>query len=242
MTAVSPLGGTPPLTRAGARTAIRVDVTPRAARQVRSLLAARAGEQYGLRVSVDQTQAGGTAYRLSLAPQPHPDDLVLTRNGFDVFAPQEHRDRLDGVRIDFVESPTSAGFVVDPPAWPLHPRRPWIRGTGSGDGGSGEGGSAGPDGVPEGLAPAGRSPDPGRAVPGPPEVVAAVEASIAQVRPALQADGGDLGLVAVEGRTAYVALAGACSGCPSVLITLTDLVERVVVDAVPAVDRVVLAS
>jgi iron-sulfur cluster assembly protein len=78
-------------------------------------------------------------------------------------------------------------------------------------------------------------------VPGPPEVVAAVEAAVAQVRPALLADGGDLALVAVEDGTAYVALSGACSGCSSALVTLTQLVERVIVEAVPAIDRVVLA-
>jgi iron-sulfur cluster assembly protein len=77
---------------------------------------------------------------------------------------------------------------------------------------------------------------------GPPEVVAAVEVAIAQVRPALQADGGDLALVAVEGRAAYVALSGACSGCSAALVTLTELVERAIVGAVPEVDRVVLAG
>ena len=209
--------GTMPLARAGERTAIRVDLTPRAARQVRSLLAARAGAQHGLRVSVDQTQSGEPAYRLSLAPQPHPSDLVLPRNGFDVFAPAQHRARLDGVRIDFVELPASAGFVVDPPGRSPRPRSLRPRSSRPGGTGSGE-------------------------VPGPPEVVAAVEAAIAQVRPALRSDGGDVGLVAVEGRTAYVSLAGACSGCSSALNTLTGLVERVIVDLVPEIDRVVLAS
>lgn len=39
-----------------------------------------------------------------------------------------------------------------------------------------------------------------------------VEAALAKVRPALQADGGDIELIAVEGRDARVRLKGACHG------------------------------
>jgi Fe-S cluster biogenesis protein NfuA len=39
-----------------------------------------------------------------------------------------------------------------------------------------------------------------------------IEATLAKVRPALQADGGDIELVAVEGRNARVRLKGACHG------------------------------
>ena len=46
----------------------------------------------------------------------------------------------------------------------------------------------------------------------PEEFVRQVEAALAKVRPALQADGGDIELVAVEGRDARVRLKGACHG------------------------------
>jgi Fe-S cluster biogenesis protein NfuA len=39
-----------------------------------------------------------------------------------------------------------------------------------------------------------------------------VEVALAKVRPALQADGGDIELVAVEGQNARVRLKGACHG------------------------------
>jgi Fe-S cluster biogenesis protein NfuA/Fe-S cluster assembly iron-binding protein IscA len=221
-------GGSPPgaapLLRTGERSTVRVDLTPRASRQIRSLLAAREPESYGLRLTVDESAAtaatSGTAYLLSLAPVPHGGDLVLARNGFEVFVPQRHATRLDGVRIDFVESSTTAGFLIDPPARPPRPRRP---------GGSPQAADGGP-------AAGG-----GGAVPGAPEVVAAVQEAIAQVRPALQADGGDLALVAIDGGVALVELVGACSACSSALVTLTELVERVIVAAVPAIERVVLA-
>ena len=39
-----------------------------------------------------------------------------------------------------------------------------------------------------------------------------IETALAKVRPALQADGGDIELIAVEGQDARVRLKGACHG------------------------------
>ena len=46
------------------------------------------------------------------------------------------------------------------------------------------------------------------------------------VRPALQADGGDLTLVKVEGSDVYVRLVGACKSCPSSVMTMKMGIER----------------
>ncbi len=54
-----------------------------------------------------------------------------------------------------------------------------------------------------------------------------------EIRPSLQADGGDLELVDVDGTKVYVSLRGTCSNCPSSQITLKSGVEarlREVVD------------
>lgn len=47
-----------------------------------------------------------------------------------------------------------------------------------------------------------------------------VEAALEKIRPALQADGGDIELLDVVGRDAIVRLVGACSGCSSAQFTL----------------------
>jgi Fe-S cluster biogenesis protein NfuA len=52
----------------------------------------------------------------------------------------------------------------------------------------------------------------GEATRGPEEFARQVEAALAKVRPALQADGGDIELIAVEGSDARVRLTGACHG------------------------------
>ncbi len=46
-----------------------------------------------------------------------------------------------------------------------------------------------------------------------------------EIRPSLQADGGDLELVDVDGTTVYVSLRGQCMNCPSAQVTLKDVVE-----------------
>ncbi len=66
-----------------------------------------------------------------------------------------------------------------------------------------------------------------------------VEKALGDVRPALQADGGDIELVGVtdEG-IVQVRLQGACAGCPMSQMTLTQGVERHLKTVVPGVERV----
>jgi Fe-S cluster biogenesis protein NfuA len=63
------------------------------------------------------------------------------------------------------------------------------------------------------------------------------------IRPALQADGGDVELVDVsEEGVVSVELQGACKGCPMSQLTLANSVERVLKERIPGVTKVVPAS
>ncbi|NPV26228.1 MAG: NifU family protein [Firmicutes bacterium] len=66
------------------------------------------------------------------------------------------------------------------------------------------------------------------------------EVITSQIRPWLQADGGDIELieVATDG-TVKVRLMGRCSNCPASQFTLENLVETVLMEKVPGVTRVV---
>ena len=68
-----------------------------------------------------------------------------------------------------------------------------------------------------------------------------VEATIEIIRPALQADGGDIVLRDVDEVTGLVSveLVGACVGCPSSNQTLKAGVERILRDRVDGVTAVV---
>lgn len=66
-----------------------------------------------------------------------------------------------------------------------------------------------------------------------------VQAALDKIRPALQADGGDVELVEVgDDGVVKVRLVGACRGCPMSQLTLSNGVERVLKQEVPGVVRV----
>jgi Fe-S cluster biogenesis protein NfuA len=68
-----------------------------------------------------------------------------------------------------------------------------------------------------------------------------VEATIEVIRPALQADGGDIILHDVDPETGVVSveLVGACVGCPASTQTLKAGIERIMRDRVDGVTEVV---
>ena len=65
-----------------------------------------------------------------------------------------------------------------------------------------------------------------------------VETVLEKVRPALQADGGDVELVDVEGGVVKVRLTGACGGCPMASVTLKNGIEALLKKEIPSVERV----
>jgi Fe-S cluster biogenesis protein NfuA len=68
-----------------------------------------------------------------------------------------------------------------------------------------------------------------------------VEDALKKIRPALQADGGDVELVDVVDGVVKVRLTGACGGCPMSQMTLKMAIERQLKKDVPEVKSVVSA-
>jgi Fe-S cluster biogenesis protein NfuA len=62
-----------------------------------------------------------------------------------------------------------------------------------------------------------------------------VQAALTEIKPQIQADGGDIDLVAVEGNVVKVRLRGACVGCPMSALTLKQGVERIIKAKVPEI-------
>ncbi len=58
------------------------------------------------------------------------------------------------------------------------------------------------------------------------------------IRPAVQADGGDLILLGTDGGTVNIQMVGACGGCPLSMMTLKAGIERILIDRVPGVEEV----
>ncbi len=67
-----------------------------------------------------------------------------------------------------------------------------------------------------------------------------VKATIEAIRPAIQADGGDIYLRAVDAESGVVSveLVGACVSCPASTVTLKAGIERILKDRVEGVTEV----
>lgn len=71
-----------------------------------------------------------------------------------------------------------------------------------------------------------------------------VEAVVTKIRPAVQADGGDLTLIDVDESTGVVTveLSGACVTCPASTVTLKAGIERILKDKVEGITEVINAG
>jgi len=65
-----------------------------------------------------------------------------------------------------------------------------------------------------------------------------VESVLDELRPQLQADGGDIELLEVENGVVKVKLKGACAGCPMSTMTLKMGVEQHLKKKIPEIVRV----
>jgi Fe-S cluster biogenesis protein NfuA len=66
-----------------------------------------------------------------------------------------------------------------------------------------------------------------------------VEEVLNQIRPALQADGGDIRLVDVTDGVVKVVLTGACGSCPMSQMTLKMGVEKTLKEKIPGIKQVI---
>ena len=68
-----------------------------------------------------------------------------------------------------------------------------------------------------------------------------VKDCIDEIRPMLQADGGDCELVAIEGKVVKIRFQGACRGCPGAAMTLKMGIEKHMREKIPEIEKVVAA-
>ena len=65
-----------------------------------------------------------------------------------------------------------------------------------------------------------------------------IEEVLESIRPAIQADGGDIVLLGAESGVVELQMVGACGGCPLSMMTLKAGIERILRDRVPGVREV----
>jgi Fe-S cluster biogenesis protein NfuA len=70
----------------------------------------------------------------------------------------------------------------------------------------------------------------------------ALQGALDYIRPAVQADGGDIVLLGVDGSTVKLEMVGACGGCPLSMMTLKAGIERILTERVPGVEKVIAGA
>ena len=65
-----------------------------------------------------------------------------------------------------------------------------------------------------------------------------VKEALEEIKPKIQADGGNIELVGIENGIVKVRLKGACVGCPMSALTLKQGVERLIKQKIPEVKSV----
>ncbi len=94
---------------------MNVMITPSAEKFIRRLLRFDGGPGSGFRLKVTAGGCSGLAAEFSVEASPLAGDAAVEINGIKLFLPAESRLLLDGVTIDFAETPTQSGFVFHDP-------------------------------------------------------------------------------------------------------------------------------
>jgi iron-sulfur cluster assembly accessory protein len=90
-------------------------ITPAAQKFMRMMLRADGGAGSGFRLAVSPGGCSGLAADISVLAVPQSGDAVVERDGVKLFLPAESRLLLDGVTIDFADTPTQTGLVFHDP-------------------------------------------------------------------------------------------------------------------------------
>ncbi len=90
-------------------------LTPAAEKFIRLMLRADGDSSSGFRLAVSPGGCSGLAADISVAPAPAKGDAVVERNGVKLFLPAESRILLEGVTIDFADTPSQTGLVFHDP-------------------------------------------------------------------------------------------------------------------------------
>ncbi|PNG27698.1 HesB/IscA family protein [Methylocella silvestris] len=94
---------------------MNITLTPAAHKFVRRLVMFDGGPGSGLRLQVTPGGCSGLSAEFSVQPAPVGNEQVFTQDGVSLFLGAEARLLLDGVTINFVDTPAKTGFdFIDP--------------------------------------------------------------------------------------------------------------------------------
>jgi iron-sulfur cluster assembly accessory protein len=92
-----------------------VMITPLAVEKVQALMAERELEDHALRIYVAGASCSGIQYGLAFEKTPQESDTVIEVDGLKMVVDPNSLPYVDGVNVDFVETPRGAGFRIQNP-------------------------------------------------------------------------------------------------------------------------------
>jgi iron-sulfur cluster assembly accessory protein len=91
---------------------MNISLTPAAEKFINRMVRfGNAGPQAGFRLEVTAGGCSGLASEFTVEASPREGDATFAWNGLTLFLPAASRMLLDGVTIDFAETPTSSGLT-----------------------------------------------------------------------------------------------------------------------------------
>lgn len=90
-------------------------LTPAAEKFIRRMIRFNGGAGSGFRLAVSAGGCSGLAAQFDVEAAPRTGDAVVQHGDIKFFLPAESRLLLDGVTIDFAETPVQSGFVFHDP-------------------------------------------------------------------------------------------------------------------------------
>ena len=94
---------------------MNITITPAAEKFIRRMLRFGGGESMGFRLLVSPGGCSGLNAEFSVEGAPFDGDKVVECNGVKLFLPAESRILLEGVTVDFADTPTQTGLVFHQP-------------------------------------------------------------------------------------------------------------------------------
>ncbi len=98
---------------------MNLTITPSAEKFIGRMVRFGGGESAGFRLCVTAGGCSGLASEFTVEAEPKAGDSVVNVGGIKLFLPAESRLLLEGVTIDFIDTPTKTGLsFIDPKAAP----------------------------------------------------------------------------------------------------------------------------
>lgn len=94
---------------------MKISISPAAEKFIRRMIRFGGVPGGGFRLSVSLGGCSGLASEFNVESQPQAGEAVLEHNGLKIFLNAESRLLLEGVTIDFAETPTESGLVFRDP-------------------------------------------------------------------------------------------------------------------------------